>query len=134
MNIRKKILTVAAFSTLVAFSTSIWAQAPNDDGKKEHRIERRVEKMKEKLNLTDAQTTQVKAILEQARPQMKADIEKMKAAPKDQRLALREQMQKDRSETKDKLLAVLNPEQRTKAEKFMKRHEHGKHFEKKEAK
>ena len=120
MKTRIKITLIAAF-TLLAFSTYSWAQP--SDTKREKKIEHRIEKMKAKLNLTDAQVTQVKAIFEASKPQMKADFEKMKAAPKDQREALRADLKKDRDAIKEKIFAVLNPDQRAKAEKFMNRHE-----------
>ena len=90
----------------------------------EKRIEKRIEKMQKKLNLSDAQVSQAKAIIEQSKPQMKADFEKMKAAPKDQKSAIRAELKKDREATKEKLMAILTPEQRTKAEKFFDRHKH----------
>src|SRR5947208_187851 len=105
MKSKYKITLVAAFLALFAFSTYSWAQAT--DAKKEHHIEKRIEKMKAKLNLSDAQVAQVKTILEQSAPQMKADREKMKAAPKDQREAFRATLKQDRAATKEKLLAVL---------------------------
>jgi Spy/CpxP family protein refolding chaperone len=121
MKTKNKITLIAAFIALVTFSTSSWAQAT--DAKMEKKIEHRVEKMKAKLNLSDAQVTQVKAILEAGSPQIKADKEKMKAAPKDQKDALRANLKKDKGAVKDQLFAVLTPEQQTKAEKFFKKHE-----------
>jgi len=82
MKIKNKITLIAAFLTLVVFSTSSWAQPT--DAKMEEKIEHRIEKMKKKLNLSDAQVTQIKTIMESSKAQIKADIEKMKAAPKDQ--------------------------------------------------
>jgi hypothetical protein len=122
MKTRIKITLIAAFVALTAFTTSMWAQP--SDAKIEKKIEHRVEKMKAKLNLSDAQVTQVKAIIEEAKPQIMADWQKMKAAPKDQKAALRANLQKDKDAAKEKLLSVLNPDQRAKAEKFLQRHGH----------
>jgi len=122
MNTRNKITLIAAFVAVAAFSTSMLAQP--SDAKIDKKIEHRIEKMKTKLALSDAQVTQVKAILEEAKPQMKADWQKMKAAPKDQKEAVRADLKKDRDAVKVKLLAVLNPDQRAKAEKYFERHEH----------
>ncbi len=126
MKTRITLTVVAAFAALFSFSTMSFAQDTKTDAKIEKRIEHRVEKMKKKLNLSDAQVTQVKSIIEESKPQMKADWQKMKAAPKDQKEALRADLKKDRQAVKDKLFAVLTPEQQTKAEKFFKQHEeHG---------
>ncbi len=72
--------------------------------------------------------------MDESKPQMKADHDKMEAAPKDQRAALRDQMHKDREDTKGKIFAVLTPEQQAKAEKFFKHHEKGEEHEKRDAK
>lgn len=132
MKIKNKITLIAAFLTLVTFSTSSWAQPT--DAKMEEKIEHRIEKMKKKLNLTDAQVTQVKAIMEDSKPQIKTDHDKMEAAPKEQRAALREQMHKDRDAAKGKIFAVLTPEQQAKAEKFFKHHEKDEQHKNKDAK
>lgn len=132
MKTKNKILSVVAFSAMFAFSTYAWAQP--SDAKMDKKIEHRIEKMKTKLNLTDAQVTQVKAIFEASKPQIKADFEKMKAAPKDQKEALRADLKKDKNAVKDKLFAVLTPEQQAKAEKFFKHHDKEEHGEKKDAK
>src|SRR5579864_6455877 len=100
---KTKITLIAVFAALFAFSAHSFAQPP--DAKMEKRIEHRIEKMKAKLNLSDAQVTQVKEILETSKPQIKADIEKMKAAPKDQKPALRADLKKDKQAVKDKLFA-----------------------------
>jgi Spy/CpxP family protein refolding chaperone len=120
---------VAVCLALFAFATYSWAQAPANDAKKEKRMEHRIEKMKKKLNLSDAQVTQMKTIFAENAPQIKADHEKMKAAPKDQREPLRASLKNDRQAMKEKLLAVLTPDQRAKAEKFFNRHKE--HDEKK---
>jgi Spy/CpxP family protein refolding chaperone len=127
MKAKHKIISAALFIALFIFSTNSWSQP--SDAKIEKKIEHRVEKMKTKLNLTDAQVTQVKAILEASKPQILADYQKMKAAPKDQKKALRADLKKDKSEVKDKLFAVLTPDQQAKAEKFFKRHEKSEHRE-----
>ena len=122
-------MILAAFAAILAFSTYSFAQPP--DAKMDKKIAHRIEKMQKKLNLSDAQVTQVKAIIEQSKPQIKADWQKMKAAPKDQREALREDLKKDKNAVKEKLLAILTPEQQVKAQKFFDRHrENDEHKEK----
>ena len=129
MKTKNNITLIAAFAAIVAFSTSTMMAQPSD-AKIEKKIEHRVEKMKKHLNLSDAQVTQVKAILEENKPTIMADFQKMKAAPKDQKPALREQIKKDKDATKSKLFAVLTPEQQTKAQKYFDRHkEKGEHKE-----
>jgi len=129
MKTTNKITLIAAFAALFAFSTSTWAQP--SDAKIEKKIEHRVEKMKKHLNLTDAQVSQVKAILEENKPLVIADHQKMKAATKDQKPALREQMKADRAAVKSKLFAVLTPDQQAKAQKFLDKHKgKGEHEEK----
>jgi len=132
MKIKRLFLAATAATLLVSSSTFVLAKAADNDGKFEKRIEHRIEKMKKKLNLTDQQVTQAKAIMEEAKPQMKADFKAMKDAPKDQKETLRAQFKKDREATKEKLMAILTPDQRTKAEKFFKKHEGKEHDEKNE--
>jgi len=132
MKIKRIISALTVCALLISASTFVMAKAADNDGKFEKRIEHRIEKMKKKLNLSDQQVTQAKAIMEEAKPQMKADFKAMKEAPKDQKEALRAQFKKDREATKEKLMAILTPEQRTKAEKFFKKHEHRDHDEKNE--
>ena len=111
---------LAAFAALLAFSTYAFAQP--SDAKIDRKIDHRVVKMTKKLNLSDAQVAQVKAIINDSKPQIKADWKKIKAVPDDQREPLRATLRADKSAMKEKLLAVLNPEQRAKAEKFIERH------------
>ena len=132
MKTKHKIISTLVFSALLAFSTSLSAQPT--DAKMEKKIEHRIEKMKAKLNLTDAQVTQVKAIMEESKPQIIANKAKMEAAPKADRQALHDQMHKDRDATKGKIFAVLTPEQQLKAVKFFKHHEKNEQHESKDAK
>src|SRR6266498_649986 len=120
----KRLIIASVLSAfLLSLSAFAWAQSPEKDAKFEKRIEHKIEKMQKKLNLSDAQVSRAKTIIEQSKPQLRADMEKMKDAPKDQKPALREQFKKDREATKEKLMAILTPEQRTKAERFMKKHD-----------
>jgi Spy/CpxP family protein refolding chaperone len=121
MKSKHKIISAVVFSALFAFSTSLWAQVP--DAKMEKKIEERVEKMKSKLNLSDAQVSQVKSIIEESKPQMIADKAKLEASPKADREALHSQMDRDRDATKNKIFAILTPAQQAKAGEFFKHHE-----------
>jgi Spy/CpxP family protein refolding chaperone len=121
MKAKHKIISAVVFLALFAFSTNSWSQP--SDAKMEKKIEERIEKMKVKLNLSEAQFTQVKSIMEQSKPQMLADKAKLEAAPKADRATLRDEMDKDRAATKGKIFAVLTTEQQSKAEEFFKHHE-----------
>jgi Spy/CpxP family protein refolding chaperone len=130
MKTKYKITLIAAFAAFFAFSTTMWAQP--SDAKIEKKIEHRVEKMKKHLNLTDAQVSQVKAILEESKPVILADHQKMKAATKDQKPALRQQIQADKELVKSKLFAVLTPDQQAKAQKYLDKHQGKSEHEEKE--
>jgi Spy/CpxP family protein refolding chaperone len=71
---------------------------------------RRVERMKQELNLTDDQTSQVKAILEDGRTKMEA-LRSNSSVSQDDR---RSQMMSIRKGENDKIEALLTPDQKTK--------------------
>jgi Spy/CpxP family protein refolding chaperone len=74
--------------------------------------ERRAERMQHELNLTDDQTTQVKAILEDTRTKSEA-LRSNSSLSQDDR---RSQMMTIRKAESDKVEALLTPDQKTKYE------------------
>lgn len=83
---------------------------PGGPGQHGHRGGMRGDHLKmlsEKLNLTDAQRTQVKAILSAAEPQMKALRDNESLSEEDRRT----QFQAMRKSTHDQIRALLTPEQ-----------------------
>jgi Spy/CpxP family protein refolding chaperone len=111
----KKLLILITLGLLAAGSVS--AQ-PNDNAKAKERIQARLAELKKKLDLTDKQSEQIKAILEQSKVERKENVEKMKSADKSEKPEIRAEMQADNAETRKKILAILTPEQRTKAEEM----------------
>src|ERR1700761_5174287 len=71
---------------------------------------RRAERLKHELNLTDDQTSQVKAILEDSRTKMEA-LRSNSSLSQDDR---RSQMMSIRKAESDKIQALLTPDQKTK--------------------
>jgi Spy/CpxP family protein refolding chaperone len=71
---------------------------------------RRAERMKQELNLTDDQTSQVKSILEDSRTKMEA-LRSNSSLSQDDR---RSQMMSIRKGQEDKIEALLTPDQKTK--------------------
>ena len=96
-------------------------------------MQHRLDKMKSKLDLTDAQTAQIKAILEQNRTQMEAQHKQMQAQHQagvrpdsTQRAAFHAQMKANRDAVDAQIKAVLNPAQQAKWTEFeAKREKHG---------
>lgn len=84
------------------------AQAPG--GQRGMGSERRVERMKTELNLTDDQTTQVKAILDDSRAKMEALRGNSALSQEDRR----SQMTAIYKTEQDKVDAILTPDQKTK--------------------
>ena len=118
----KKILGLSA-ALLLAFTISASAQdkdkAPEKSGKSEQFIEKGIKKIKDKLDLTDAQTAQVRTIIQDAKAEITAAIEKMRAADSEQKPTLSNEFLKGSEAIQGKILSILTPEQKVKAEKFL---------------
>lgn len=84
------------------------AQAPG--GQRGMGSERRIERMKTQLNLTDDQTTQVKAIMEDSQAKMEAVRGNSALSQEDRR----SQMTAIFKAEQDKVDAILTPDQKTK--------------------
>lgn len=82
----------------------------------EQRIEKRIEKMKKNLNISDAQATEIRSLLTNSKTQLQDRIAKMKAAPEADRALLRNDIKSSRISTHNQILHILTPEQRAKAE------------------
>ena len=76
----------------------------------------RAEQLKDELNLTDEQTSKVKAVFEEQDKEMKKLFEKSE----DDRAAMRDTMLKKRKETDQKITSLLNAEQKKKFEELQK--------------
>lgn len=112
---RKTILAVCAlaigFALPVVHAEDAPPPKPKHEGGKggEHGGGDRAAMLKEKLNLTDAQVTQLKKIFADEQAELKALKEKA-----GEQKEKREEMKKIREGTKAKIDAVLTPEQRAK--------------------
>lgn len=94
-----KYIAAIILSSLIAFQVNA---GPMHGG----HADRMLDKMTEKLELTDGQRAQVEQIFEQQRPKMEAIHEQMKAL---------------REETDTQIKGVLTPEQLTQYEKMQKK-------------
>ncbi|HWF44764.1 MAG TPA: Spy/CpxP family protein refolding chaperone [Candidatus Kapabacteria bacterium] len=92
-------------------------------------MEKRIERMKTDLNLSDAQVSQIKTIYKQNETTMKSDFDAMKAADKgsDAQKAAREKMHGDMKDIQAQVKQVLTPDQQTKLhDQMAQRKEHWK--------
>lgn len=86
----------------------------------EERVEKRTEKISEKLGLDETQKKKVKEIFEAQEKENKAEREAMKAEREKARAAMKESMKKQHEELKAKLKPVLTAEQFKKWEALQK--------------
>lgn len=78
-----------------------------------------IERMKDKLGLSDAQVTQIKAIYERNQPAMKADRDAIKAAANDDaKKAAFQKMRTDMQAVQAQVEPILNKEQLAKWNEF----------------
>lgn len=81
----------------------------------EQRVEKRLEKMKTKLNLTDAQVNNLRTIMREDAANLKATREAVKSAQgAEAKKAARQKMFAEMKTSKERISAVLTEEQRTK--------------------
>lgn len=106
------VMAAIALGGLLACSTMAMAQDAKDgkkkDGKGGFSVEQRLDRMTERLSLTDEQKPKVKAVLEES-------AKKMQDVPREER---REKMPAIREEENTKIKAILTPEQTEKWEKM----------------
>jgi Spy/CpxP family protein refolding chaperone len=114
-----KILVLAA---VIGISSITYADMQDNAGKNhekrtpEQRVEKRLERMKKNLNISDAQATQIRTVLMNKKNEMQDRVAKMKSAPAADKAALRSELKSARLSTHNEILSILTPEQRTKAE------------------
>jgi Spy/CpxP family protein refolding chaperone len=112
------ILLLALF--IVTMAASAISQPAGKDNKPQpgkndnNRVERRLTMLKEKLNLSEQQTDQIKAILEDAQKQRAMDSDKKQGNPE----AAEKIRAERRKATVDKIMAVLNDDQKKEFEKM----------------
>jgi Spy/CpxP family protein refolding chaperone len=118
----KNQLKILALAAVIGISSITYAdmhdQAGKDHEKRtpEQRIEKRLERMKKNLNISDAQATQIRTILMNTKTEMQDRVAKMKSAPDADKATLRNELKSARLSTHNQILSILTPEQRTKAE------------------
>jgi Spy/CpxP family protein refolding chaperone len=101
---------VLAAGAVLALAATRAATLADENPAKGDRIQHRVERMKQQLNLTDDQARQIEQIFREARPQGEAD---------------REAMRERHKKIHDQIQSVLTPEQREKMEQMKKEHRGG---------
>ena len=87
--------------------------------------EKMIERMKDKLGLSDAQVTQIKAIYAKNEAQFKADRDAMKAAAdkSDARKAAFQKMRADMEQVQAQVRPILTADQQAKWDQFKAKHE-----------
>jgi Spy/CpxP family protein refolding chaperone len=120
--------TIISLALLVIASSFTYADSSFDrhDMKKmtpEQRVDRQIEGMKKRLNITNEQATQIATVLQQEQKTLMADRQKMMDAPPELKAAARIQLQQDRLNLKQKVLSNLTVDQRIKAEDLRKEHQ-----------
>ncbi|MEO6939078.1 MAG: hypothetical protein ABI444_02920 [Candidatus Kapaibacterium sp.] len=77
----------------------------------EEKIQKRMEHLQKKLNLTDQQAAQMRTVLEQNAARLRADRDAVHAATDANRKAARMQLRTDQKAMRGQLKGVLTPEQ-----------------------
>ena len=108
-------VVAGAFLALAASQTPARADENAAKGDRGDRTQRRVEMMKERLNLTDDQARQLQQIFQDAHQQWQADQGK----------ADKETMRARHEKMKEQINSVLTPEQQAKWEQMRKEHRGG---------
>jgi Spy/CpxP family protein refolding chaperone len=112
----KAIIRTAVIFSLLAIGISVFAHEGKGRANGKN-IGKHIEKIKTELGLTEAQSAQIRSIIETSKAEMKADVEAMKNADtKDEKAAARAELKKDQQAMRERIMAVLTPEQRAKAE------------------
>lgn len=114
----KAIIRTAVIFSLLAIGIGVFANEGKGFGRgKGKNIGKHIEKIKTELGLTEAQSAQIRSIIESSKAEMKADVEAMKSADtKDEKAAARAELKKDQQAMRERIMSVLTPEQRAKAE------------------
>lgn len=114
-----KLLLLAAvigISSISYADSGDWLAKDKQKMTTEQRIEKRIERMKKNLNISDAQASEIRTILTNTKNQLQDRIEKMKSAPPSDKAAIRNELKSARLSTHNEILRILTPEQRAKAE------------------
>src|ERR1035437_3773330 len=108
-----KKLTMILLAAAVLITVPLASIAHNTPDQK---IEKRIEHMKAKLGLNDAQAAQIKTIYVQNAPVMKADHDAVKAAAKgsDAQKSAEQKMRADMQQVQSQIMPILTAEQQTK--------------------
>ncbi len=114
----KAIIRTAVIFSLMAIGIGAFAHEGKGKGRgNAQNMGKHIEKIKTELGLTEAQSAQIRSIIESSKAEMKADVEAMKSADtKDEKAAAKAELKKDQQAMRERILSVLTPEQRAKAE------------------
>jgi Spy/CpxP family protein refolding chaperone len=109
---RSRLLSVA-MGLLIAATVTVYATTPAtaDSAKRGAGFKPNMEALTERLALTEAQTAEVRTILEEQRDKRHALIQQYKAQGHEARELLRGEFQQLQEETNQRLATVLNAEQ-----------------------
>ena len=115
----KKMLALSSLLIIFIFAGSIVAQndptgAPKNPAKK---LEKQLNTLKEKLELTEDQTTKIKDILSKNMEEMAAIREKMSG---EESSVMRDAMKKSKEELEKKIISVLDEKQKEEYAKYQK--------------
>lgn len=107
---RISLMILAFTAILLTMNTFAFAEEQAD------RQERRLEMMKQRLELTDGQVNEIRAIMESARLEAERDREKYRET--NDREGAREAMEVRRKTTEEKIGAILNDKQKEEFDKM----------------
>jgi Spy/CpxP family protein refolding chaperone len=116
-HIKLLVLTAIMAISAVAHADSTDPIAKNQQkATPEQRIEKRIERMKKNLNISDEQVFEIRTLLTGKKNLMQEHISKMKSAQPADKATLRNELKSAKLSTQNEILRILTPEQRIKAE------------------
>ena len=105
-------LSVVFSALFFTFSVSAYSQGHDEEHGRHHNHEKRLEKMKTELGLSDSQVEQIKALHEKKKEESKS----LRKEAKEGNEASRAKLKANREAFKAEMDKILTPEQRKKAE------------------
>jgi hypothetical protein len=110
---KRKFAIMTAIGLIVILAATVGAQPPMPDST---RLDRHLTMMKDRLNLSDSQTVQIRTILENDQKLAAADRDKYRS----DRKAMQKARDQRRQDTNKQIMMVLNKDQQKQYEKMQK--------------
>ncbi|MCP4346477.1 MAG: hypothetical protein GY795_13230 [Desulfobacterales bacterium] len=107
MNVKKSsILAIAGLLVIVMAASNVMAS-----GKRGQTPDQIMSALKERLNLTEEQESQVRPVIEKQVESRKAIFDKYRDEPRENRKSMRDEIKQNREDTEKQLEAILSEEQ-----------------------